>query len=79
MLKKQARTLADLHKSIGPEGLNSKNDQETCMVEIEQTTEMLEEATKEHNKAMAKTYELLKNLLSCDPETQWDWICLEMH
>jgi hypothetical protein len=41
-LYKLAGTLEDLHKSIGPNGLSSKEDQEACKVEVKQTQEMLE-------------------------------------
>jgi hypothetical protein len=48
-------------------------------VEIEQTTQMLQEAQKAHNKAITKSYEQLRNLLSGDAQSQWDCICREMH
>jgi hypothetical protein len=48
-------------------------------VEIKQTQQMLQEAQKAHNKAIAKTYEQLRNLLSGDAQSQWDRICREMH
>ncbi len=44
-----------------------------------QTQEMLKEAQKAHNEAVAKTYKLLNNLLSGDPQSQWDWVCCKMH
>ncbi len=72
MLEKQAETLADLHKTIGSKGLNFKEDQGACKIEIKNTTEMLEEARKEHDDTTATTYELLRNLLSGDLQTQWD-------
>jgi hypothetical protein len=50
-----------------------------CKVEIEQIQQMLQEAQKAHNKAIAKTYEQLRNLLSGDAQSQWDHICHEMH
>jgi hypothetical protein len=40
---------------------------------------MLQEAQKAHDKAIAKTYEQLWNLLSGDAQSQWDCICREMH
>ncbi len=40
---------------------------------------MLEEAQKAHNKAAAKMYKLLKNLLSGDLQSQWDPVCRKMH
>jgi hypothetical protein len=50
-----------------------------CKVEIEQTTQMLQEAQKAHNKAIAKSYEQLRNLLSSDAQSQLDHVCREMH
>jgi hypothetical protein len=35
---------------------------------------MLKETQKAHNKAVAKTCKLLRNLLSSDLQTQWDQI-----
>ncbi len=54
-------------------------DVTACKVEIEQTSSMLQEAQKAHNKAAAKTYKQLRNLLSGDAQSQWDRICREMH
>ncbi len=48
-------------------------------VEIEQTNQMLQEAQKAHDKAIAKSYKHLRNLLSGDAQSQWDCICCEMH
>jgi hypothetical protein len=48
-------------------------------VEIKQTQQMLQEAQKAHNKAVAKLYEQLRNLLSSDVQSQWDHVCSEMH
>ncbi len=41
-----------------------------CKVEIEQTQQMLQEAQKAHNKAIAKTHKQLRNLLSGDAQSQ---------
>ncbi len=79
LLEKQSGTLADLHKSIGPKGLNSKEDQEVCRVEIKQTTETLKVAEKEHDKAAAKTFKLLSKFFSNDLQTQWDTNCHKMN
>jgi hypothetical protein len=54
-------------------------DVTACKVEIEQTSQMLQEAQKAHDKAIAKTYKQLRNLLSGDAQFQWDCICREMH
>ncbi len=40
---------------------------------------MLEEAWKAHDKDIAKTYRLLRNLLSGDVQSQWDPVCCKMH
>jgi hypothetical protein len=48
-------------------------------VEIEQTNQMLQEAQKAHAKAIAESYEQLRNLLSGDAQSQWDRVCHEMH
>ncbi len=49
------------------------------LVEIEQTQQMLQEAQKAHDKAIAVSYEQLRNLLSGKAQSQWDRICCEMH
>ncbi len=54
-------------------------DVTACKVEIEQTQQMLQEAQKFHNKAIAKSYEQLRNLLSGNAQSQWDRVCREMH
>ncbi len=48
-------------------------------VEINQTTQMLQEAQKAHDKAIAEMYEQLRNLQSGDAQSQWDHVCHEMH
>ncbi len=48
-------------------------------VEIEQTVQMLQEAQKAHDKAIAELYKQLMNLLSGDAQSQWDCICQEMY
>jgi hypothetical protein len=40
---------------------------------------MLQEARRAHDKAIAKMYEHLRNLLSGDALSQWDRICCKMH
>ncbi len=54
-------------------------DVTACKVEIEQTSQMLREAQKAHNKAIAKWYEQLRNQLSGDAQSQWDRLCCKMH
>jgi hypothetical protein len=48
-------------------------------VEIEQTTQMLQEAQKAHDKAITESYEQLRNLLSGNAQSQWDRVCRKMH
>ncbi len=48
-------------------------------VEIEQTQQMLQEAQKAHDKAIAELYGQLRNLLSGDTQSQWDCVCRKMH
>ncbi len=50
-------------------------------VEIQQTQQMLQEAQKAHDKAIAESYKHLRNLLSSDTQSQcqWDWFCRKMH
>ncbi len=48
-------------------------------VEIEQTQQMLQEAQKAHNKAIAEPYKQLRNLLFGNAQSQWDPVCREMH
>ncbi len=40
---------------------------------------MLQEAQKAHDKAIAKSYEHLRNLLSGNAQSQWDCVCRKMH
>jgi hypothetical protein len=55
------------------------NDMEACKLEIKETQEMLQESQKQHNEATAKTYKLLRNLLSGDPQSQLDCVSCKMH
>ncbi len=58
------------------------DDVEARKLEIKETQKMLQEAQKQHNEAITKTYELLQNILSgnsSDLQAQWDCVCLEMH
>ncbi len=48
-------------------------------VEIEQTQQMLQKSKKSHNKAIAKTYKQLRNLLPGGAHSQWDCVCRKMH
>ncbi len=46
---------------------------------MEQTQQMLQEAQKAHDKAIAESYEQLRNLLSGGAQSQWDCVCRKMH
>jgi hypothetical protein len=47
-------------------------------VEIEQTKQMLQEAQKAHDKAIAKLYKELRNMLFGNAQSQLDHVCHEM-
>ena len=59
--------------------LSTNVDVQARKVEIEQTQQMLQEAQKAHDKAIAERYKQLRNLLSGDAEFQWDHVCRKMH
>ncbi len=59
--------------------ISTSVDVMACKVEIEQTSQMLQEAQKAHNKAIAKSYKQLRNLLSGNAQSQWDCVCRKMH
>ncbi len=70
----------DLLKAAGSkETVLLDDDVEAHKLEIEETQKMLQETQNQHNKAIAKTYEQLRNLLSGGPQSQWDRVYLEMH
>jgi hypothetical protein len=48
------------------ETVSTSVDVTACKVEIDQTQQMLQESQKAHNKAIAKTYKQIRNLLSGD-------------
>ncbi len=59
--------------------ISTSVDLTACKVEIKQTHQMLQEAEKAHDKAIAESHEQLRNLLSGNAQSQWDCICCEMH
>jgi hypothetical protein len=59
--------------------ISTSVDITACKVEIEQTNQMLQEAQEAHDKAIAKSYQQLRNLLSNYAQSQWDHVCHEMH
>jgi hypothetical protein len=69
---KLARKLENFQKAVGTKGLVPKDEMESCKLELGQTQEMLQEAQKAHNKAIAKMYKLLRNILSGGAKSQLD-------
>jgi hypothetical protein len=77
---RRSEALKNLQEAAGSQQtVLTSVDLMACKVEIEQTQQMLQESQKAHNKAIAKTYEQLRNLLSSDAQSQWDQVCREMH
>ena len=54
-------------------------DVQACKVEIEQTQQLLQDFQKAHDEAIAKVYKQLRNLLSSNPQSQWECVCRKMH
>jgi hypothetical protein len=71
------RNLQEAAKS--QDTISTTVDVTACKVEIEQTQQMLQEAQKAHNKAIAESYKQLRNLLSSNTQSQWDHVCRKMH
>jgi hypothetical protein len=68
--KRQA-ALKNLQEALEPrDAVLTSVDVTACKVEIEQTTQMLQEAQRAHDKAIAKLYKQLRNLLSGDAQSQ---------
>ncbi len=77
--KRQA-ALKNLQEALEPQDtVLTSDDVAVRKVEIEQTIQMLQESQRAHNKAIAKSYEQLRNLLSGEAQSQWNRVCLEMH
>jgi hypothetical protein len=77
---KQQKALKNLQEASGSQDtISTSVDVTACKVEIEQTTQMLQESQKAHNKAITKLYEQLRNQLSGDAQSQSDHVCREMH
>ncbi len=77
---KQSEALKSFQEAAeSQDTVSTSIDVTACKVEIEQTTQMLQEAQKAHDKAVAKSYEQLRNLLSSDAQSQLDCVCCEMH
>jgi hypothetical protein len=68
---RRSEALKNLQEAAGSrETLSTSIDVTAYKVEIEQTQQMLHEAPKAHDKAIAKTFEQLRNLLSSDAQSQ---------
>ncbi len=77
--KRQA-ALKNLQEALeSQDTVSTSVDLTACKVEIEQTTQMLQESQRAHDKAIAELYEQLRNLLSGGAQSQWDCVCREMH
>jgi hypothetical protein len=77
---RRSEALMNLQEAAGSQDTVLTNVNVTaCKVEIEQTQHMLQEAQKAHDKAIAKTYGQLRNLLSSYAQSQWDCVCYKMH
>jgi hypothetical protein len=75
-----SEALKNLQKTTGSRDTVLTNvDVAAHKVEIEQTQQMLQEAQKAHNKAIAKTYDQPRSLLSGDAQSQWDCVYPKMH
>ncbi len=67
---RQSEALKNLQETAGSrETVSTSVDVMARKVEIEQTQQMLQEAQKAHDKAIAKTYKQLRNLLSSDAQS----------
>ena len=79
-MKTTAATLIAIkRKSTGSQSENSDESPEDLELERKLTQELLSTASKQYNEAVGATYELLRNLLAGEPQTQWDRIIREMH
>jgi hypothetical protein len=77
---KRSEVLKNLQEAAESQDTNSTSvDVMARKVEIQQTQQMCIEAQKAHNKAIAKLYKQLRNLLSGDAQSQWDCVCRKMH
>jgi hypothetical protein len=77
---KRSEALKNLLKAaVSQDTVLANFDVQAHKLEIEQTQQMLQEAQKAHDNAIAKTYEQLRNLLSGDAQFQWDSICRKLH
>jgi hypothetical protein len=77
---RRSEVLKNLQEAAGSKDTVLTNvDVTVRKVKIEQIQQMLQEAQRAHNKAIADTYKQLRNLLSGDAQSQWDCIYRKMH
>jgi hypothetical protein len=77
---RQSKAFKNLQEAAeSQDTISTSVDVTSCKVEIEQTSQVLQEAQKAHAKALAETYKQLRNLLSGDAQSQWDHVCRKMH
>jgi hypothetical protein len=77
---RRSEALKNLQEAAGSrDTILTSVDVQARKVEIEQMVQMLQESQKAHDKAIAKTYEQLRNLLSGNAQSQWDRVCRKMH
>ncbi len=70
-IARQSEALKILQEATGSQKIVLMSvDVTACKVEIEQTQQMLQESQRTHNKAIAKSYTQLRNLLSGDAKSQ---------
>jgi hypothetical protein len=55
------------------------DDVEARKLEVKKMQKILQETQKQYDEAIIKTYKQLRNLLSSDPQSQWDCVCRKMH
>jgi hypothetical protein len=66
-----SKALKNLQEAVESwDTVSTSVDVTACKVEIEQTSQMLQEAQKAHDKAIAKLYKQLRNLLSSNAQYQ---------
>jgi hypothetical protein len=78
---RQSEMLKNLLEATGLRDTVSMDiDVQACKVEIERTQQLLQDFQKSDDEAIAKVYKQLGNLLSGDPQSQWDpRVYREMH
>ena len=66
-------------ESVGPEDSNSDKDHDTHTLEVKTAWEIHDQKKKQYEEAVASVYELLRNLLAGEAQSQWDCIVRKMH